>query len=75
SVGTAAFFLTIIALALGALRHVAWDAFTHASGWAVLRIPALSEPLITAAGLSIAPYKLLQHASTILGLRSASGRL
>jgi hypothetical protein len=52
---------------LGALSHVAWDSFTHESGWTVARIPAL----VTTVGLPLVGelrwYKLLQHGSTVVG--------
>ena len=37
--------LAAVGTLVGALSHIAWDSFTHASGWAVLRIPALAAPI------------------------------
>jgi hypothetical protein len=55
---------TIASLALGAASHVTWDAFTHAAGFGVQLLPALASPMIG----SIAGYRVLQHASSIVGL-------
>ncbi len=53
---------------VGAMTHVAWDAFTHGSGavvkvWAVLRVPV---PVFD--GYAPQVFTLLQHASTLVGL-------
>jgi hypothetical protein len=57
-----------LALLLGALSHVAWDGFTHDSGWAVARLPGLREQVAPAAIPGLRWYTLLQHASTLVGL-------
>ena len=49
---------------LGALSHVAWDAFTHANGWAVAHLPVLRGE----ANLGWPRYKILQHASSVAGM-------
>jgi hypothetical protein len=59
---------TVLSVALGALTHVVWDAFTHANGQAVTLLPVLRAPLISVAGASLPAYKLLQHGSTAGGL-------
>ena len=60
-------FGAALAVLLGAVSHVVWDGFTHGSGWAVTRLPALREPV----GLALLPrlpwYRLLQHGSTLTG--------
>jgi hypothetical protein len=56
-----------LALLLGALTHVAWDGFTHASGWAVARLPGLRGPVAPSAMPTLRWYTLLQHASTLVG--------
>ena len=48
---------------LGAWTHMLWDAWTHAGGFFVQRIPALAHELLP----GVAVYNLLQHASTLLG--------
>lgn len=50
--------------AIGAASHILWDAFTHENGWFVDRIPSLAVP--TPMGVKV--YKVLQHASTLIGL-------
>lgn len=53
---------------LGALTHVAWDAFTHASGYVVTRVAALQPPLFSFDGRVFHVYNVLQHASTVAGI-------
>ncbi len=50
------------ALVLGALTHVAWDAFTHPDGQVVTRVPALSDVV---AGNPL--YQWMQWGSTVVG--------
>jgi hypothetical protein len=52
---------------LGALSHVAWDSFTHESGWAVARIPVLVTTVALPLVGELRWYKLLQHGSTVAG--------
>ena len=60
--------LAAVGTLVGALSHIAWDSFTHASGWAVLRIPALAVPIDLGSFHGLRVYKLLQHGSTVGGL-------
>jgi hypothetical protein len=48
----------------GALSHIAWDHFTHRTGWAVLHWPAVFDARL---GAQLAVYELLQHLSTLIG--------
>ena len=58
---------TSLALFVGSVTHVVWDAFTHDYGWVVRTVPVLKAPV--AASLPGLPwYAALQHASTVLGL-------
>jgi Domain of unknown function (DUF4184) len=61
---------TIAAAALaawiGAQTHVFWDGFTHRTGWAVTRMPALETPAL-AIGIGRPWYNVLQHGSTLAG--------
>src|SRR6185436_19246157 len=57
-----------ISLVLGAITHVAWDSFTHSDGIAVLQLTFLRRPMLALFGLKLAPYQLLQLASTLLGM-------
>lgn len=50
-------------LVAGELTHLAWDSFTHAGGWVVVRSAALQAPL--PGGLPA--YKVAQYASGVLG--------
>jgi hypothetical protein len=55
------------AILLGVWSHLLWDSFTHADGWAVHRVEALSARLV------IGPYDgtvfhALQYLSSVLGL-------
>lgn len=58
----------VVAILVGALTHVAWDAFTHARGAVVLASASLRAPLFVFAGRTFAAYNILQHASTLFGL-------
>lgn len=51
-------------LMLGLFTHIAWDSFTHASGWVVQQLPFLSAEVI--AGIPL--FKILQHGSTLAGI-------
>lgn len=57
-----------VAVVLGALTHIIWDAFTHAGGWGVAAVPALSTSVSFSPGPAIPAYKIAQHASTLFGL-------
>ena len=61
------FLATTAALLLGALTHVVWDAFTHASGWGVRHLPMLQAPVLWPF-LSVPWFRVLQHGSTLVGL-------
>lgn len=56
------------AVALGAMTHVVWDAFTHRGAWGVALLPQLGEPLLTVSGVRIPGYAALQHGCTLFGL-------
>jgi hypothetical protein len=58
----------VASIAAGALTHLAWDSFTHASGFVVAGIPALSARVPLLPGYNPAVFTVLQHASTLLGL-------
>ena len=58
----------IAALWIGAMTHVAWDSFTHASGLMVSIIAPLREVLFEVPGRRFATYNILQHAGTLFGL-------
>ena len=60
--------LGALAALLGALSHVAWDAFTHANGWAVAHLPVLRGEASRGWPLGVRWYRLLQHASSVVGM-------
>ena len=56
------------AVLLGAITHVVWDAFTHATGGGVAAVPALRHTVSVGPTLRLPAYKLAQHSSTAIGL-------
>ncbi len=56
------------AIAIGALTHITWDAFTHRRGWGTVLFPALQGFVFSIRGLDFHVYNLLQHVSTVIGL-------
>lgn len=56
------------AVLLGAMTHVAWDSFTHASGVVTLNVIVLRKELFVLAGHPFPLYNVLQHASTLIGI-------
>lgn len=64
-----------LGLLLGALTHVAWDAFTHGDGAGVLLIPALGRDLFAVGGYPVAAYKLLQHGGSLAGCALLAWRI
>jgi len=60
--------LGAVAAFLGALSHVAWDAFTHANGWAVAHLPMLRADASLGWPLGVRWYRVLQHASSVAGM-------
>ncbi len=58
----------IASAAIGAATHLAWDSLTHWGGWFVTRYPALQTPY-PLPGFGMLPlYRILQHASSLIGL-------
>jgi hypothetical protein len=58
----------VVSLLLGAITHVAWDAFTHAGTPIVAAMPALQTLLVDVPGFPIRVYRVLQHGSSAVGL-------
>jgi hypothetical protein len=65
--GAARFGLIVASLLLGAVSHLAWDAFTHDRGLVVRNVPDMRVPL-EEFGTHRPLYNVLQHGSSILGL-------
>ena len=59
--------LAPLSILVGAWTHIAWDSFTHADGWMVERIPALSAP-VTLFSYTGQLCHVLQYASSVFGL-------
>lgn len=57
-----------LALALGALSHVVWDAFTHQGRWGVSLLPSLNDVVFSVGGFDVQGFRALQHGSSLLGL-------
>jgi hypothetical protein len=55
-------------IALGALTHMAWDSFTHATGPPVEASDLLRRALFQAGGTGVPTYSVLQHLSTLFGI-------
>lgn len=56
-----------LAIFVGVWTHLLWDSFTHAEGWAVRRIPALSDT-VTVGWYSGEVFHVLQYLSSAIGL-------
>jgi hypothetical protein len=57
-------FLSIL---IGSWTHIAWDSFTHQSGWTTMHVPALSAP-VSIFGWDTETSHLLQYISSVFGL-------
>ncbi|MEL7083797.1 MAG: DUF4184 family protein [Cyanobacteria bacterium P01_G01_bin.4] len=58
----------IIAIAIGALTHIVWDAFSHQGKWGTQLIPVLNRTVLTIGNQPIPGYKLVQYGSSAIGL-------
>lgn len=58
----------LAAVWVGAMTHVAWDSFTHASGAMVAVIAPLRQVLFELSGRTFATYNVLQHVGTMAGI-------
>ncbi|QKW31954.1 DUF4184 family protein [Nocardiopsis flavescens] len=56
------------AIAVGALTHMVWDAFTHPGGAGVQLLPVLQTPVVEPHKL----YNVLMYASSVLGLAAVA---
>lgn len=64
----ASFWKVVASLLLGAATHVAWDSFTHAGGRLVEALPFLQQTWFRVGRVPFPAYRVIQHASTLLGL-------
>ncbi len=58
----------LIALVIGAMTHIVWDAFTHHDTPVTRFLPFLETPVLSEGGYTLRIYKVLQHGSTLLGM-------
>jgi hypothetical protein len=56
-----------LAILIGVWSHLLWDSFTHADGWAVRRIPALSDTIMI-GWYRGEIFHILQYLSSVIGL-------
>jgi hypothetical protein len=57
-----------LAVCVGAMTHIVWDAFTHRGAWGVALVPALQQSWFSITGVQIAGYMVLQHGCSLIGL-------
>jgi len=57
-----------ISILLGAWSHIAWDSFTHRTGWSVEHLAALQGTVAMPWIGEVPVYEALQHLSTLVGL-------
>ncbi len=62
------FWTVCLSIILGAFTHVVWDAFTHANTVMVRQFDILRTVVATFGTYKLYLFKLLQHASTTIGL-------
>ncbi len=62
------FVLILCSLFVGAISHLAWDAFTHDRGFVVRNLPDLRSPALEEFGTHRPLYNVLQHGSSLLGM-------
>jgi hypothetical protein len=66
--------LIVLAVALGALTHMAWDSFTHYGGWSVQHFHELERVLFSIGTLKdVRVYGLLQYVGTLVGFAVLAG--
>ncbi len=57
-----------VSVIVGAVTHLVWDSFTHASGFAVRALPVLQARIPVAGWFQPHLFKVLQHGSSIVGV-------
>lgn len=56
-----------VALMVGSISHVTWDAFTHRDAWGPVAFAALKGTALTVAGVALPWYNVLQAVSSLVG--------
>jgi hypothetical protein len=59
--------IALLSILIGSWTHIAWDSFTHQTGWTATRVAALSAP-VSLFGWDTATSHLLQYISSVFGL-------
>jgi Domain of unknown function (DUF4184) len=65
---SASWLVVAMSVLLGALTHLAWDAFTHKGAPAVREFTLLRAHLFSVGSYRVFVYTILQHGSTVMGL-------
>jgi hypothetical protein len=66
---------SILSAALGDVSHIVWDGFTHSDGLFVPHLPALARPYdLPIIGQTVV-HRILQYASTVVGLAAIAAYL
>jgi Domain of unknown function (DUF4184) len=60
--------LILVSILIGAVSHLVWDSFTHASYWPGRHLPFMHDTFILPWIGLVHTYKLLQYFSTVFGL-------
>jgi hypothetical protein len=65
--------LILLAVAVGALTHLAWDTFTHSGSWGTQIFPGLQTVIYASGRFQVRVYSLLQYLLTPLGFGVLAG--
>ncbi len=66
--GVARFLQIIVSALVGIATHILWDSFTHDHMWPIRHWHLLRRPVLVPVLGNIPVYRVLQHASTIVGM-------
>jgi hypothetical protein len=66
--GAARFLLIVASVMVGIATHLLWDSFTHSRSWLYFHWAFLRQPLFLPIVGPVPCYKVLQHASSIVGM-------
>lgn len=66
--GIRSLMVACISLLMGAWTHIIWDGFTHANGWCVSKLAAITPILFSIGSYHVTVWHLLQHFSTAFGI-------
>jgi hypothetical protein len=60
--------VTVLAVTIGVLSHVALDSFSHRNGWGVEHVSFLTTVAVRMSNRELALYKLVQYFGSIIGM-------